>query len=243
LVYLLSAYKLSIIFKSSTFKENNLSEQNLFDVPAYSGQFSTGTVPDTLDLTDRASLALNGIMGTIDPQLLTTWGLVHYNAVRPHLSHWASAETLVDPKLAESITLMRIMSGSTLDLDLEQRYRASIMSRLQDGLYWDLRDPRRPWRNSYSTAFYGEGRDEDFSTLPGAGRMLRTMLIWRELGVQPERMEKEIKQLTSGLLRIAVHKGDYAYYPEHGGWGEPCAYPRSGWLNTEEAQGETEGGE
>ncbi len=225
-----------------------MTETDLFDVPAYAGQFYDTTSPDTLDLADRAALALNGIMGTIDPDLLTMWGLVHYNARRPHLSHWASAETLVDPKLAESITLMRIMSGSRRELELEQRYRAALLGRLQDGLYWDLTDQRRPWRNSYAAGFYGQGKDEDFATLPGAGRMLRTLLIWRELGVQPERMEQELRALTSGLLRIAVKKdaggpGEYAYYPEHGGWGEPCAYPRSGWLNTDEAQGETEGGE
>ena len=212
-----------------------MPDSNLFDVPAHAGQSVSATVPDTLDLADRAALALNGITGTIDPDLLTTWGLIHYNAPRPHLSHWASAETLVDPKLAESITLMRIMSGSTQGLELEQRYRGAILDRLQDGLYWDLVTPRRPWRNSYSEGFYGKGSNEDFATLPGAGRMLRTMLIWRELAVQPERMEAELRSLTGGLLRIAVRKGDYAYYPEHGGWGEPCAYPRSGWLNTEVA--------
>ena len=218
-------------------------ESNLFDVPAYAGQSHLVTVPDTLDLADRAALALNGITGTIDPELLTMWGLVHYNTRHPHLSHWASAETLLDPKLAESISLMRIMSGSTLGLELEQRYREAILSRLQDGLYWDLYSPRRPWRNSYSEGFYGKGSDEDFVTMPGAGRMLRTMMIWRELGGQPERMEAQLRALTQGLLRVAVRKGDYAYYPEHGGWGEPCAYPRSGWRNTDEAQGETEGGE
>jgi len=220
-----------------------LDNPDLFDVPAHEGQFTSSTVPDTLDLADRAVLALNGITGTIDPDLLSMWGLVHYAAKRPHISHWASAEILLDPKLAESITLMRIMSGSDLELDLEHRYRAAILNRLQDGLYWDFYTPRRPWRNSYSEAFYGKGRDEDFATMPGAGRMLRTMLIWRELGAARERMDQELRALTSGLLRIAVRKGDYAYYPEHGGWGEPCAYPRSGWLNTKEALGETEGGE
>ena len=220
-----------------------MTDPNLFDVPAHEGKFHSAPMPDTLNLPDRAALALNGIMGTIDPDLLTMWGLVHYAVPKPHLSHWASAETLVDPKLAESITLMRIMSGSTHELELEQRYRGDMLSRLDDGLYWDRYNPRRPWRNSYSEGFYGKGHDEDFATMPGAGRMLRTMLIWRELGVEPERMEKEMRSLTSGLLRIAVRKGDYAYYPEHGGWGEPCAYPRSGWINTDEAEGETEGGE
>ncbi|MEW6754788.1 MAG: hypothetical protein AB1505_27975 [Candidatus Latescibacterota bacterium] len=220
--------------------------QLLFDVPAHAGRFHAATVPATLDLAERAALAVNGIGGTIDPELLTMWGLVHYAAHRPHLSHWASAEILVDPKLAESLTLMRVMSGSQQHLEVERRYRASILSRLEDGLYWDRYTPRRPWRNLYAASSYGPGRDEDFCTVPGAGRVLRTMLIWRELGgdeVPAKRLEDEARSLTAGLLRIAVQKDGYAYYPEKGGWGEPCAYPRSGWLNTDEAQRETEGGE
>ena len=37
------------------------------DLPAYRGERYEATVPDTLDLADRAALALNGLGGTIDP--------------------------------------------------------------------------------------------------------------------------------------------------------------------------------
>jgi len=208
-----------------------------------SGKRYAVTVPDTLDLADRARLAINGIGGSIDPSLMTMYGLIHFQTLTPHQQHWASAETLCDPKFGESLPLMRLMSGSEQYLDLEARYRQAMRSRVQDGLYWDLYDPRRPWRNSYSEAFYGKGKDEDFATLPGAGRMLRTLLVWRDLGDDRPETEDAIRSLVSGLLRIAVKKDGYCYYPEKGGWGEPCSYPRSGWLNTDEAQGETEGGE
>lgn len=207
------------------------------------GAHHRATVPDTLDLAHHAALAINGIGGCIDPELLTMWGLVQYGCKRPHLSHWASAETLCDPKFGESLPLLRVMSGSTQHLALEGQFREAMLARVQDGLYWDLRNPQRPWRNSYSAWCYGEGKDEDFCTVPGAARLLRAMLAWHELGWQPARMEETLRSLTAGLLRIAVKKDDYAYYPERGGWGEPCAYPRSGWLNTDEAKGETEGGE
>jgi hypothetical protein len=208
-----------------------------------SGKRYTATVPDTLDLADRARLAINGIGGSIDPSLMTMYGLIFFDTPTPHQSHWASAETLCDPKFGESLPLMRLMSGSEQYLDLEAQYRQAMRSRVQDGLYWDFYTPKRPWRNSYSEAFYGKGRDEDFATLPGAGRMLRALLVWRELGDDRPETEEAIRSLTAGLLRIAVKKDGYCYYPEKGGWGEPCSYPRSGWLNTDEAQGETEGGE
>lgn len=200
------------------------------------------TVPDTLDLADRARLALNGLGGNIDPDLMTMYGLIFIACEHPHFSHWASAETLCDPKFGESFPLMRIMCGSDQYADLESKFRKAMLSRIDDGLYWDRYTDKRPWRNSYAVSFYGEGKNEDFATLPGGGRMLRDLLVWRELGGGDE-CGQLLDELITGLRKIAVCRGDYCYYPEKGGWGEPCAYPRSGWLNTDESMSDTEGGE
>ncbi len=207
-----------------------------------SGTVRTAKVPDTLDLSARAALALNGLGGNIDPELMTMYGIIQFCTKRPYFSHWASAETLCDPKFAESFPLMRVMSGSDQYTDLEKKFRDAILSRVDDGLYWDKVNPRRPWRNSYATGFYGEGKDEDFCTVPGAGRLLRALLVWRELGGGSECYQM-LDDLCGGLHRILVVKDNYGYYPEKGGWGEPCAYPRSGWLNTDESHSDTEGGE
>lgn len=225
---------------------------------------TTATTPDTLDLAERARLAVHGIMGSIDPELLTMYGLIFYATPRPHQSHWASAETTCDPKLAESLVLLRSMCGSGEMLDLQAKYFENMLGRVQEltvpgngmagaahppqvagaqpRLYWDKVNPKRPWRNSYSSAFYGDGKDEDFCTVAGTGRMIRTLMAWRAVTGSNE-YDDRIRDLVQGIARVAVRKDDYAYYPEKGGWGEPCAYPRSGWLNTDESEGETEGGE
>ncbi len=220
-----------------------MSTSTLDQLPTViSGTRRTATVPATLDLAARGALALNGLGGNIDPDRMTMYGLIHFCARRPHFSHWASAETLCDPKFAESFPLMRVMSGSDAHAELERGFRNSVLGRVDDGLYWDRVDPRRPWRNSYAPGFYGAGRDEDFCTVPGAGRLLRALLVWRELGGGSE-CDRQLEALCGGLRRILVVRGDYGYYPERGGWGEPCAYPRSGWLNTDESHSDTEGGE
>jgi hypothetical protein len=208
-----------------------------------SGTKYSATVPDTLDLADHARSALNGMGGSIDPKLVTMYGLIVFCSPKPHQSHWASAETICDPKFGESFPLMRLMCGSDQYVELEARFREAMVSRIQDGLYWDLYTPERPWRNNYSPTHYGKGRDEDFCTLPGTARMVRALLVWRELGDESPATEEAIRSLIRGLRRILVCKDDYGYYPEKGGWGEPGAYPRSGWLNTDEAQDEVEGGE
>ena len=38
-----------------------------FDVPAYAGESYEALVPDTLDLEERAALAVNGLTGPTDP--------------------------------------------------------------------------------------------------------------------------------------------------------------------------------
>jgi len=34
-------------------------------------------------------------------------------------------------------------------------------------------------------------------------------------------------EMIAGMARIMVRRDDYAYYPEKGGWGQACTYPRS----------------
>lgn len=116
------------------------------------------------------------------------------------------------------------------------------MSRVQDGLFWDLVDPRRPWRNVYgdSDRRYGAGHDEDFCVPSHSARMLRAVLVWWQT-TGDERYRALADEMVAGLRRVAIDRDDYSYYPERGGWGEPTTYPRSGWRNTDEAVDETEG--
>ena len=60
--------------------------------------------------------------------------------------------------------MMRLVSGSDRYTAEEQGTRQAMLSRVEDGLYWDRANPRRPWRNIYSISesLYGKGKDEDF---------------------------------------------------------------------------------
>lgn len=201
--------------------------------------------PDTLDLADRARIALNGLGGTIDPDCHHTMFFnIHYCSRPPFMRHQGSADVTCDPKFAESFPMMRLMCGSDLYEDIEAGHRAELLSRLspEDGLYYNIAHPDRPWRGSYNPAFDGGRTDEDLSNVGGCGRMLRAMATWRELIGPDAALDGRIHALVRGLSRIAVCREDYAFYP-NGGVGEPFSYPRSGWLRTEEPCSEVEGGE
>jgi DUF1680 family protein len=69
--------------------------------------------------------------------------------------------------------------------------------------------------------------------------MRAAMVRWQATG--DEDCRRMADELCAGMRRIAVDRGDISHYPEKGGWGEPTTYPRSGWRETGEAAGETEG--
>ena len=209
-------------------------------VPA--GNFYEAEIPDTLDLAARAGLAVQGMLNTLDPSLMTMFGLAHFNTRAPFLRHW-SADIPLDPKLAESLPLMRLMCGTTFKAPLEQDYRAELVSRIDDGLYWDRYTPRRPWRNIYNNSMelYGAGRPEDFASVWGVARMIRALAAWQ--GANGADTAALSASLVRGLRRIAVDRDDYSYYPHRGGWHDGFVYPRSGWIDTSEAQRDREGPE
>jgi hypothetical protein len=209
-----------------------------------SGEWYEAEAPDTLDLADRAEIALNGIGGTIDPQLHHTMFFnVHYACRPAYMRHQGSADVTCDPKYGESFPMMRAMCGSDLYADLEAAFRQELLSRLDpgDGLYYNLAHPDRPWAGVYNPAFGTLPESVDAANMGGCGRMLRALVTWREV-VGDDSFDLQIRALVRGLARIALRRDDYAYYPA-GNAGEPFSHPRSGWLSTDEPQSETEGGE
>jgi len=202
-------------------------------------------IPDTLELSERAELALNGMGATLDPAMdYLPFGTIAFASRTPLMAHWASADVSCNPKYGQAMAMMRLMTGSDRYKAEEQGSRKAMLSRVEDGLYWDRADGRRPWRNIYSISekLYGKGKDEDFCVVAAAGIMLRAVLSWLELEDNPD-LDRVARELAQGMGRVAIRRGYYAYYPEKGGWAEPCSYPRSGWLNTDEPASATDGAE
>jgi hypothetical protein len=199
-----------------------------------SGHSYEAEVPDTFELADRARIALSGMLGVIDPVLMQQYGLARIAARHPRLNHW-SADVPLDPKFGESLAMMRLVTGSALHEDLERSFRREMLSRIDDGLYWDRHDARRPWRKVYnnSAELYGEAKDVDLSNVWGVARMMRALTAWS--GVYGCDVSEWNDAMAAGLRRIAVDRNDYSYYPHKGGPNDGFVYMRSGWVDVEEA--------
>jgi hypothetical protein len=184
-----------------------------FDLPAYPGSWHEVLVPDTLDLQDRAELAVNGLTGPTDPQADYE---IYWHA-DPHgdrLMMEHDHNDHVQPKFHEALPLMRLMCGSDLGQVVERRWMEVLLHmRGPDGLlYYPVEG--RPWIRRHAIG-------EQFGPLPEAdhyaqpysnGRLLAAVAlhylltgdrVWLELG----------QGMVDGLTRTAVHRGDWAYFP------------------------------
>ena len=77
-----------------------------FTEPKVLGQSYEAVVPDTLDLAERAALALHGLGGGIDPGLdYQHWFKIAYASNPPYMRHHA-ADPTTDTLIAESFPLL-----------------------------------------------------------------------------------------------------------------------------------------
>lgn len=220
------------------------TEAPVIDFPLPEGECYEVQAPDTLDLADNAKLALNGLGGTINPDMhYEPYAYVHYHYRTPFMRHDGSGLGCA-PKYAESFPMMRIMCGSDLYADREAGLMKELVAAISpdDGLYYNLYR-NRPWHTSYRHGFSSvEFRDSSTEDLAGVfanGRIIRAMVAWRDRDGEKV-WDKRIRAMAKGLTKIAVDKGDYAYYPE-GDVGDGCNYPRSGWKKFDEPTRDDEG--
>ena len=104
-------------------------------------------IPDTLDLAERGRLAINGMLGSLDPDCdFEPYFLTYFDVHPAYMIHWSSMPSGVLPKYVEAMPLLRLMSGSSQDRDIEEGMLASVATNIsEDGLIYDRATPKRPW--------------------------------------------------------------------------------------------------
>ncbi len=93
-------------------------------------------VPATLDLTENARLAINGLLGSMDAERdYEPYFLTFFDVHPAYTIHWSSMPSGVLPKYLEALPLMRAMSGSRELEDVEQAMLEAVARNCaQDGM-------------------------------------------------------------------------------------------------------------
>ena len=168
-------------------------------------------VPDTLDLAERAGLAVNALTGSADPERNYESYLCAHMDNRPaYFSHGAGGPCL--PKPVQALPMMRVMSGSALRAGHDRKMLESGLQMIEDdGLLW-LKVEGRPG--------FGDAWHRDLALFNTNPRFMITLLDWHRYDGNARWLEVA-GRLAEGMARVAMRKEDRAWYF--------LCYSREGW--------------
>ena len=206
------------------------------DAPRYEGDRYEALVPDTLDLQERAALAVNGLTGPTDPEAdHEIYWQVYMHGDRPVMHH--DHNDHVQIKFHEALPLMRIASGSDLNEGVDQCWMEVVQHmRGPNGLlYYPI--VGRPWvRIHLIEEQFGPLPDERHFAQPyNNGRTLAAVTLYYLLTGDDLWLETG-RGMVDGLWKLATDRGDYAYYIKPqvapGEVGDPNAPLPGHWRST-----------
>ena len=192
-----------------------------FDVPRYEGDHYEALVPDTLDLQERAALAVNVLTEVTDPAADYE---IYFDAVfrsnPPIMRHNYSDSC--QPKFMEALPLMRIASGSDLNKQVDRRWMEVALHQLgPDGLSYSP-TVGRPWTLAQTYEFVPDSAVAGMKQqiIPfSCGRLLSALTLYHlrdGSGVWQQAAER----LVDGLVELAVDRDRYAYFAPSSHWAE-----------------------
>jgi Beta-L-arabinofuranosidase, GH127 len=211
--------------------------------PPSEGRTYKARVPDSHDLVDYADYAINGLTQTLDPEFnYEIFFRVQLGTNPPYLEHDTTGLPTINPKFAESLAMMRVMTGSNRYADVDQKLMQMMIDNTgQDGLYYSRYSARRTWHegvgHNYNKQFH-----IDFANVYGNSRLLLAMMAWYQVE-HDSAWEPRMQNLAHALCKIAIPREDYSYYPDSQ-IGEAFSFAKGpGWLRSEEPMVEHTGAE
>jgi hypothetical protein len=177
-------------------------------------------IPATLDLAERARLAVNGMTEPTDPAAdYRVYWKTSFRFNPPTMYHDVS-DTGITLKFAEAVPRMRIMSGSQQNLHVEERWKQALVRMISpDGLVATPLEglPYLRFGQSKGGAYAGEQMiDQQVNGIAlgvaAACAALGERAFWEPIG----------RGIVDGLRRLAVSTGKMAYLAEW--WFAPGQY-------------------
>ena len=180
-----------------------------FQLPPFRHESYEDMAPDTLDIQERCALAVNGLTGPTDPErehLL--YFRVNFSANPPSMSHGPA--DICQAKFMEALPLMRMASGSQQDNHVDRVWMSTALRMIgPDGLvYW----PSFPWARKPDWS--DPSPDAAHYSVPAfVGRTISALTLGM-LRDPAGPWRAEIERVVRALDSLAVHKDDFAYFPQ-----------------------------
>ena len=162
-------------------------------------------VPNTLDLAERAALAVNALTGAVDPN--RKYETAHCASMyhRPaYFSYKGGAGC--HPKVVQVLPMMRIISGSTLRADYDERTTELAVNRVEDDGLWWLKVDEAPW----DKALY----QRDFHQPTPHNRLLIALLERYQVDGNAHWLDIA-RRMADGIAKVVRWTGDRAWNGEN----------------------------
>jgi len=181
-------------------------------VPEIKGERYQATVPDTLDLGERARHAVHGLTATTDPDANgELYWLAAFGWKPPAMYH--DANDWVECKFFSPSLLLRQACGSEEGLDAEWHRMTTLMQmRGPDGLLY-IPLVGRPWGREFGGEgdMFDAGTADHMMPLNLQGRYLSIAATYHALTGDPRWLDLAEGALR-GLRSLAIDRGDFAYF-------------------------------
>ena len=181
-----------------------------FSLPEYRGDAYEALVPDTLDIQERALLAINGITGPtdVDKDYEVYW-IVSFNRNPPVMTH--RIHDHVSFQFSEGAPLLRTITGSDHNHHVDRRWH-EVLLHMQgpDGTFYWTKEGR-PWSNM---AFFGvEPKSGQYCITPMMGPQMGTAALLYKLTDDPV-WKESADRAAEGLMNRCLPCEDYMYLPD-----------------------------
>jgi hypothetical protein len=197
-----------------------------FHLPPYRGERYQDTVPDTLDLAERAKLGIHLLTAITDPKAgYEVYWAANFLRNPPVMAHDFNDWVQNCEGMMEALPLLRAATGSSLNDHVDPIWMSGVLRSIgPDGLvYQPMRDC--PWARLYvwfganpvwspsgKKLSIGDDSVVQFGNSITCQRIISTMTVYYLRDGNPmwkDAIEKMIRRLTA----VAVVQDDYAYMP------------------------------
>ena len=162
-------------------------------VPPFEGESYEDTVPDTLDLVEAAELTIRSMTTMLDPDRdYLTYTEARFSRNPPVIRFTGNGSIMCAGKHLEALPLLRVMTGSTINRDVDARLMESILHMTaKDGCVYIP-------KNKAANPSYPPPVPEPLAVTWGEGRYILAMCMWYQHDKNPlwrELVEKKITRL------------------------------------------------